>query len=187
VAAPAQAAAATSQINVWLPIVTFFLGAALTRLTMSKAERANLGQLKSQRAADLANLQNERTVELLTALTEYSQRSGRPTLSEFLTISAAANKFLYQQKVIADAVLSDRVDATSRDNTLVPSLKETAERLIPRIYETLKDIAEKNSLPYPDDFKRENYEGIFAAVEKYGNLLPARSRSPGEAEVDHSA
>lgn len=142
---------------------------------MSKAERANLGQLKSQRAADLANLQNERTVELLTALAEYSQRSGRPTLSEFLTISAAANKFLYQQKVVADAVLADRVDATSRDNTLVPSLIETAERLIPKIYETLKEIAEKNNLPYPDDFKRENYEGIYSAVERCGNLGPARA------------
>lgn len=171
----AQTASIASQINVWLPIATFIAGALLTRLTLSKAERLTLGQLKSQRAADLANLQNERTIELLQALTEYSETKGAPTLREFLSISSASNKFLYQQKVIADAVLADTVDSTSRDNTLVPSLIETAERLIPKIYETLKVIANKNSLPYTDTFKRENYEGIFSAVEKYGPLLPGRA------------
>lgn len=165
--AAAQAALAAGKINIWLPILTFIAGAALSRFTMSKEGRTAALQAKSQQAATLGNLQNDRTIELLAALSAFADKKGKPSLKDFIAISTPANRFLYQQKLIADAVLAGTVDSTSRDNTLMPSLKETAERLIPRIYADLKEIADKNGLPYPDDFKRENYEGIFAAVKKY--------------------
>lgn len=177
----AKAAAAAGQINVWLPILTFIAGALLSRFTMSKAERTSSLQVKSQQAAALAGLQNDRSIELMTALAAYARKKTKPTLKDFLSVSSAANRFLYQQKVIADAIMAGTVDPVSRDNTLMPSLIETAERLIPRIYGDLKEIAEKNKLPYPDDFKRENYEGIYSAVEKYGDCVPVRASRPRAA------
>lgn len=156
------------QINVWLPIVTFIAGILTRHFTMSKAERHNDANVKFNLAKDLAKSSNEASAALLNAFAKYADNSGKPTVSEFVEISGAARTFLYQQKLIADAILSGRVDPVSRDETLIAELTDTAERTIPQVYDTLRDIAERNDLPYPSQFRRENYGSIYAAVEKYG-------------------
>lgn len=176
-----------SQINVWLPIITFIAGVIVSRFTMSRAESVTSDRAKFVLANDMAQAQNEAFLALMAALSEYSAQSGKPTLAEFVAISSKSNSFLYQQKMIANAILSDKLDRVTRDETLIPSLTETAYRIIPKVYETLKSIADKNGLPYPAEFERYNYQSIFSAVEKYASaqaVMPPVANTPPIAEID---
>ena len=74
--------------------------------------------------------------------------------------------------MVADAILSHQIDAQSRDATFMPKLTETADKVIPTTYATLKKIADKHGLPYPAEFERANYQSIFDVVEKFGRLGP---------------
>jgi hypothetical protein len=153
--------------EIWLPILTFLLGFFARTFTLSKADRELNERSKFALSKELADSQNETYQALMRALTEYSAQSSPPSLNDFFTISGPSQNYLYQQKLTADAILAGRVDAQSRDATFVPKLVETADILIPKIYGTLKKIADKHDLPYPDEFDRANYQSIFDAVEKY--------------------
>ncbi len=170
----------TTQVNLWLPAATFVAGLLATRFTMTKSERANADQAKFSLARELAKSRHEAYLDLKSALAIYVGKKGRPTLKEFVDISGKAQTYLYQQKLIADAILSEKIDPVSRDETLVPSLCETVQKSIPSIYETLKDIAAKNDLPYPEEFERSNYQSIYSAVERYAPhaaLMPAKANT----------
>lgn len=157
----------STQVNLWLPVVTFVAGLFATRFSMSKSERFNANQAKFALAKEMAKARHDAHLELKSALHLYAQQTGKPSLQDFLEISSKAQTYLYQQKLIADAILSDKLDPISRDETLIPSLCETATKTIPSVYETLKYIADKNGLPYPAEFERSNYQSIYSAIERY--------------------
>lgn len=154
--------------KVWFPILTFFLGFFARTFVMSAADRAANKRAKFALSKQLADDQNEAYQKLAKALTEYGSQSSRPSLDDFFAISGPAQNYLYQQKTTADAILADMVDAQSRDGTFVPKLTETADRVIPAVYRTLKEIADKHGLPHTDQFDRANYQSIFDVVEKFG-------------------
>lgn len=151
----------------WLPFVTFFLGFFARTFVMSAADRAANKRAKFEMSKKLADDQNEAFQKLGRALTEYASEKTKPTLQDFFAISGPAQNYLYQQKATADAILADMVDKQTRDATFVPKLTETADIVIPKVYATLKGIAEKHELPYTDQFDRANYQSIFDVVEKY--------------------
>lgn len=155
--------------QVWLPILTFFLGFFARTFVMSAADRAANKRAKFDLAKKLADDQNIAYQRLIEALAKFTKsKKSKPTLDDFIAISGPAQNYLYQQKATADAILAGMVDTQSRDGTFIPKLTETAEKLIPKIYETLKNIADKNNIHYPDQFDRDNYKSIFDVVEKYG-------------------
>lgn len=171
----------STQVNLWLPAATFVAGLFATRFTMSKSERFNANQAKFTLTKEMAKARHEAYLELKSALHLYAEQAGKPTLQDFLEISGKAQTYLYQQKLIADAILSDKLDTVSRDETLIPSLCETANKTIPSVYKTLKSIADKNGLPYPDEFERSNYMSIFSAIERYAPssaLMPPAANNP---------
>ena len=153
--------------KVWLPIATFLLGFFVRTFTLSKADRELNERAKFTLSKELSDSQNESYQNLMKALTEYAGNVGAPSLEDFFSISGPAQNYLYQQKLTADAILSGRVDAQSRDATFLPKLFETATILVPKIYEVLREIAEKHGLPFAAGFDRANYQSIFDVVEKY--------------------
>lgn len=153
--------------EVWLPIVTFLLGFFVRTFTFSKADRELNERAKFALSKELADSQNEAYQSLMRALTTYATQTDPPTLQDFFAISGPCQNYLYQQKLTADAIMSDRVDRQSRDATFVPKLVETADVIVPKTYATLKDIAAKHGLPFADEFDRANYQSIFDVVEKF--------------------
>lgn len=176
----------STQVNLWLPVITFVAGLFATRFTMSKSERFNANQAKFTLAKEMAKARHDAYLELKSALHLYAEKIGKPTLQDFLEISGKAQTYLYQQKLIADAILSDKIDPVSRDETLIPSLCETAEKTIPSLYETLKSIAGKNDLPYPDEFERSNYQSIFSAIERFAPPSAFMSRAANNPSIGDS-
>jgi len=160
----------TSQV--WLPILTFFLGFFARTFVMSAADRAANRRAKFELSKKLSDDQNVAYQKLVEALTKFAAKKTKPNLNDFISISAPAQNYLYQQKATADAILAGMVDPQSRDGTFIPKLREKGERLLPKIYETLNGIAQKNGLSYPDQFNRSNYKSIVDAIDKYGHESP---------------
>ncbi|MGA9580941.1 MAG: hypothetical protein WBR13_03095 [Allosphingosinicella sp.] len=165
-------------LQIGTAVLSFLAGFLVRGFTYTAKERADVQQRNFVNARELAGLQQDRFNELSVALEAYAAEKGKPTVKDFAAISRAAQNYLYQQQITADAILSDKVDAVSRDNTLMPRLIDTAEKTIPKLYVTLHDIAKANDLIYPIEFKRENYESIYAAVEKFGALGPRDAKLP---------
>jgi len=154
--------------EVWLPIVTFVLGVMFKTFVLPAADRAADRRAKFELSKKLADDQHLAFQRLAEALTRYATQKTKPKLEDFLSISGPAQNYLYQQKATADAILSGMVDSQMRDGTFLPKLTETADKVIPNIYRTLNEIADKHGLPHTDQFDRANYQSIFDVVEKYG-------------------
>ena len=153
--------------KVWLPILTFIAGFLTKTWVMPAADRAAHKRAKFDLSKKLADDQNAAYQGLMTALTQYANKQSKPKLEDFLSISGPAQNYLYQQKATADAILSNMVDPQMRDGTFVPKLTETADKIIPAVYQKLNEIADKHGLPHTDQFDRANYQSIFEVVEKY--------------------
>lgn len=159
--------------DVAVPIITFFMGFFASRFTLSKADRLSHEAAQFALSKQMAESQNQAYTRLMQALTKFVNDKDRPpTIDDFFAISGPAQDYLFQQKMVADAILSHQIDAQSRDATFIPKLTETADKVIPTTYATLKKIADKHGLPYPAEFERANYQSIFDAVEKFGRLGP---------------
>lgn len=159
--------------DIAIPVLTFLMGFFASRFTLSKAERLTHENAQFALSKQMAESQNQAYTRLMQALTKYVGDKDRPPLiDDFFAISGPAQDYLFQQKMVADAILSNKIDAQSRDATFIPKLTETADKVIPTAYATLKKIADKHGLPYPAEFERANYQSIFDAVEKFGRLGP---------------
>jgi hypothetical protein len=156
--------------NTPIPIATFLLGFFTSRFTLSKKERVDVGQKKFENSKALMEAQNTTFQELSASLHKYANKRGKPSLTDFFDISTAGEKYFYQQKITCDAILSGKVDDSTRDNTLVPKIRESVERTLPDFYKTLKSIADKKEIEYEGKLVRSNYESLYLVVEKYGNL-----------------
>lgn len=154
--------------EVWLPIVTFVLGVMFKTFVLPAADRAADRRAKFELSKKLADDQNVAFQKLADALAKYGTQQTKPTLEDFVSISGPAQNYLYQQKATADAILSGMVDPQMRDGTFVPKLVETADKLLPHVYKTIAEIAERHGLPHTTQFDRANYQSIFDVIEKYG-------------------
>jgi hypothetical protein len=149
-------------------VVTFIMGFFVSRWTMSKKERKDYEQKLYENGSDLMEKQNDRFQEFTTSLTKYIDNKDSPTLDDFYQIATSGEKYFYQQKITSDAIMTNKVDARVRDNTLVPSIKETISKSLPQFYKSLKLISDKKGFKYTGQLKRENYESLYLVVEKYG-------------------
>lgn len=158
-------------LDIVVPIGTFVLGFFVSRFTLSKRDQKDIQQRLFENSKALVAENEARYQEFCGAIKRYAEGSGPPTLDDFHQITAAGERYFTQQKITADAIFAGNVDDKTRDHTLVPGIKETIERSLPRYYESLKNIAQKHDLPYSGELRRENYESLYSVVEKYGRTL----------------
>lgn len=155
-------------IKVAIPILTFVLGFFASRWTMTKKERKDLEQTEFENGKELMTARFDRFQEFATALAKYSGKASPVTFDDFMEISVVGEKYFYQQKIVSDAILSGKVDGRSRDDTLVPSIKESIEKSLPTFYQVLQAIAAKKGFEYHGKLERKNYESLYRVVEVYG-------------------
>jgi hypothetical protein len=153
--------------SAFVPIITFILGFLVSRLTMSKKEKRDYEQKLFDNSKDLMIAQHDRFLEFSSTLRKYVSNQDNPTLEDFYEIAVNGEKYFYQLKIISDAILSNKVDMNSRDNTLVPKVKEAVEKVLPKFYDILTKIAQKNDFDYNGVLKRENYESLYKVSEKF--------------------
>ena len=158
--------------SVIIPIVSFVLGFLVCRFTMSKKERKDYEQKLFENGRELMEAQSSRFQEFSSRLQRYINSSGDPTLDDFFDIAATGEKYFYQLKISSDAILSGKVDAGTRDNTLVPHIREAVQKSLPTFYSVLQAIAKKKGIEYRGKLERANYESVYAVVEKYPNGRP---------------
>jgi hypothetical protein len=144
------------------------VGFFVSRWTMTKKERKDYEQILYENGNDLMEKQNDTFQEFTKSLKMYIENKDTPTLDNFYQIATSGEKYFYQQKIASDAILTNKVDARVRDNTLVPSIKETVSKSLPEYYKSLKNISGKNGFRYTGELKRDNYESLYLVVEKYG-------------------
>lgn len=152
--------------GVVIPIVTFIAGFALSRFSMTKAERREDSNRSFKLAESLMEKMEATFQEFAAALKTYID-SGTPTFDHFYAISTSGEKYLYQVKITCDAILTENVDPIVRDETLVPKIKDCANRTLPDLYATLQHIAEKKGFEYSGKLQREKYLSIYTVAEKY--------------------
>ena len=153
--------------KVLLPVIMFVLGFVVSRFTMTLNERKQYELKLFENGKSLMEAQNSHFQDFTAALQKYVNKSGPPTLDDFFEISTVGEKYFYQVKISSDAVLSNKVDPTSRDNSLVPGIKEAVSKSLPTFYTVLQSIARKHSIAYSGKLKRENYESLYTVAEKY--------------------
>ena len=159
-------------VTVLLPIVTFMLGFIVSRFTMTKKERLDFAQVQFNNAKALMEARHARFQEFTTAMKRYATKTEEPDLDDFFQIATTGENYFYQLKITGDAILSGKVDSKSRDNTLVPAIEEAITKSLPTFYQTLQSIARRKDYSYHGVLKRENYESLYAAVEKFGKPKP---------------
>ena len=154
------------------PFFTFSVGWFGSRWTMTKKERKDVEQKQFENGKELMLAQRDTFNEFASALKRYADKrqDGTVSLDDFYNISTIGEKYFYQQRITSDAILLDRVDTQSRDNTLVPSITDAVQRTLPSYYKTLSGIAKKAGFEYSGILRRENYESMYSVVEKYGKL-----------------
>ncbi|WP_434359870.1 hypothetical protein [Parasalinivibrio latis] len=153
-------------LKIIVPIITFILGFAASRLTMSKKEHFD----KQTKTLEISNQLDS---DITAAFQEYQKALGkfidaeRRTLSEFLEVESAGVTYFQALNNAASAVLSGILSHESFKHTHLPKVIDGYYRAIPKHYETLNHIADQCGLEYSGKFKLENYQTIHNALEKY--------------------
>jgi len=183
-------------ISAGVPISTFIVGFLVSWLTLSKKDRLEHKQRLYQNAKDLAAKQESAYSDFTASLTDYNKyprrkqrgiaelvglslrsklRGIRPaeinaeevTMNMFINIATTGDNYFRALKNTAEAIMSNSVEAVIRDNTLIPMLKEAAEKTIPTYYEQLNKIAIKKGFSYKGELKRSNFKAIYNVTEKF--------------------
>jgi hypothetical protein len=162
------------KFNPVIPVLTFVLGFLTSRFTLTKKERKDVEQKQFETTKSLMESQNDRFQEFAGALAKYNAKTDDPTLDDFFVIATIGQKYFDQQIVTSEAILADKVDPALRNNSLIPKLVETVERILPAYYRTLRNIAERKGIRYDGVLDRKNYESLYLVVETYGKHLSAR-------------
>ena len=174
--------------DIIVPIATFFVGFFASRFTLSKEARLSHEAGQFALSKEMAESQHNSYTELMSALTQFVSEKGKErSIDDFIALSVPVQNYLFQQKMVADAILSNKIDPQSRDATFVPQLGETANKVIPKAYSNLKKIADRHELAFPEHFERANYQSIFDVVEKYGTdhlVVQATANAPPSSGSD---
>lgn len=163
------------------PGVTFVLGGICgfiaTRLTMTASERSQHRQRIYDNAVKHMQEREKRYVEFCNAMRAYVNKQSSPTLDDFHSIATTGDLYFNELMIVADAILSRNIDRNSRDQNFVPAIVEALQKNIPLYYETLAKIATGLHVPYEREFKRSNFESLFAVAERYASsaVLPVIS------------
>lgn len=156
-----------SFINIPIPIGTFLLGWLLSRFTLTKADAKKLEQDYYKNSQDLRQKHESLYSEYAESIRNYTSEAGRPLYQHFFQIAVKGDRYFGHMNIIADAIISGKVDKQTRDSTFAPGIGQAAIKSLPRHYEVLKEIADKEGFDYSGELERSNYESLFAVAEKY--------------------
>ncbi|WP_432347910.1 hypothetical protein WMC41_09890 [Shinella yambaruensis] len=149
-------------------LVGGIFGFIVSRFTLSKAEKIASDQKKYENADKHAARRIEKYNEFHHALQAYCEKSDGFNLDDFFSISKAGDNYFNELRLIADAIMQDRIPANMRDNTFVPDIMSALSKNIPLYYDTLHKIAKKVKAPYTGKFEAKNYASMIHVIEKYG-------------------
>ncbi len=174
--------------------VQFLLGGVtgflVTRLTMTKKERADVKQKIFENSRDLMVAQNALYQTFKASLQSYVSKTEPLTINDFLAVEGAGNNYFNHLKIVSGAILDNKVSAQARDDTLVPAIQRAVSDNLPSFYRVLQTIAERNDWGYISQLRRSDYEALYAVVEKYGAsaavnaLVPAYPDRPQAPSAD---
>ena len=154
-------------VTIGVPIATFVAGFITSRFTLSRKEKKDLEQDNYENSLKLEELQEKVYSAYTDAIKVYVGKED-VTLDDFVLIATTGDKYFSQTSTLCSAILSDKVDASVRDNKLLAKVRDVAQRTLPKHYETLKSIAEKKGWPYQGELRRQDHEAIYAVVERFG-------------------
>lgn len=123
-----------------IAIASFLSGFFVSRFTLTKKDRLDLDNVRFRNSQDLMEKQQATYSDFIEALRLYSV-SESPGIDDFYRISKAGEKYLYQQCLIASAILSENVQDKVRDQTFLPRIFDVVDRTLPAYHLTLKGIA----------------------------------------------
>ncbi|MDZ4693423.1 hypothetical protein [Terricaulis sp.] len=152
--------------DVAIPIGTFVLGFLISHFTLSKRDRKDIEQTNYENTERLIE-QHKAAFERYCSVLKAYDDAEEPTFDHFYAIATAGEAYFYQARLMADAVLSEKVDTQIRDSTLMPKLKEMTNKTLPLHYSVLQSIAKKKEFEYHGELRRSDYESIYSAVERF--------------------
>lgn len=94
-------------------------------------------------------------------------RKPKPSVDDVLAIMKTGEVYFATLKVMAQAVLDERVSVNTRTNDFVPKIAEALEKSVPSYYRTLNIVCLKVGLHFDGEFKEETYESLFHVVDMY--------------------
>lgn len=154
-----------------ISVFTFILGFLVSRFTLSKKDRKDLEQVYFENATRLAEQHNAAYEKYCAAMKEYAN-ADEPSFDHFVAIATTGDSYFYQARLLADAIMSGKIDAQVRDSTLLPKLRDIANKTLSLHYEVLQTIAKKKGFDYNGELRRADYQSIFDVIDKYGTGLP---------------
>ena len=158
-----------SIINLPIPVATFILGWLVSRYTLTKTDKKKLEQEYFRNSQELRQNHDTLYREYAEAIRAYTECDGEPTFAQFYEIAVKGDRYFGHMNVVADAILSDKVDRQIRDSTFVPGICKAASVSLPRHYDVLQAIAKKKGFSYSGELDRTNFGSLYAVAEKYGH------------------
>lgn len=150
----------------YLPVFTFFLGFFTSRFTMTKKERKDYQNTLQENANKYSKELDDTFSSFANALQKYIQCS-ESSLNEFQNITITGEAYFSAMKRLCNAILEGNISKQAIEYDFCQRIKEFVEKNISLYYETLTCVAEKIGLPYSGSLKRENYESVYLAYDKY--------------------
>jgi len=147
-------------------ITTFFLGVIFSRLTMTKKELNDADMERFKFSQDLLLRSTQAYGEFAQLLAEGIQKEDFK-LNDFYAISTKGHCYFLTMTTICDAILSGKTDEATLKNSLLPTIKDAANKSLPRFYTALRNIAEGQNIAYSGKLDWEDYQSIKKVCEKY--------------------
>jgi len=171
-------------VKVGAPIATFVAGFIANQLFLARKDRLTQSQNRFTNISSLLEKQ-EKSYNAYTQSLKSYMRPAKPkrTQKTFDEIATCGDNYFRALRNLADAVLAGNVSALVRDNTCIPLLREAAERSLPEHYQALSEIAQEQGFSYNGELRRENYEGIYVAVEKFDHSAAWRAVTSDQGET----
>lgn len=153
--------------DIALPVATGVIGWFANQFWMSQKDRKDVEQKNFENSVALRNDHDKAYDAYVTAISEYT---AAPVAREidFAEISSKGDRYFLQLNFLCAAILSDKVDASVRNDVMMAKIEAAANRSLPHHYETLQKIASVRGFSYSGELRREDYSAIFAVVEKFG-------------------
>lgn len=159
-----------------VPLATFAAGVVANQLFLARKDRLTQQQNRFTNIGALLEKQEKAYLDYTQSLLKYTAPpKSRRSKKAFDQIAVCGDNHFRVLRNVGDAILSGDVSALTRDNTCIPLLREAVERSLPEHYSALRAIAKEQDFAYNGELRRENYESIYVAVERYGHSAAWRA------------
>lgn len=155
---------------VWLglPPVGALFGWSASQVWMSKKDRKDFEQKNYENSIELKDRHDAAREEYEQAIAKYTSALGKDA-NGFYDIATKGDRYFQQLNSLCAAIMSDKVDTSSRDAVLLPLVRSAAAKSLPQHYETLKSISEQYEFEYSGELRRLDHPAIYDVIEKYGS------------------